>query len=224
MSRSAERATRVSAGNPAECHLLARMGMKRTAPAIARVAVCVALAAWAGGLQEGNARRPGCGRRRTDLGVGARGASGGGGRGRSHRRIGAGLAVAAAAPAVGGWSPARRRARPCVARRAETGASTPASPRSRPSASPIALREECDGGRFDGAELRRHGFPSGKLVCDKTCSHQQRGMFGVRADGAVGGQLRHDPADGRVHRGATPSPPPTARSGSPRLATTIPAA
>jgi len=53
-----ERATRVSAGNPAECHLLARMGMKRTADEIARVAVCVAIAAWLAGCPMGTLGDP----------------------------------------------------------------------------------------------------------------------------------------------------------------------
>ena len=57
-----------------------------------------------------------------------------------------------------------------MARCAETGASTACVAALSPECIPYALREECDGDDLGGASCAELGFPSGTLVCDKTCS------------------------------------------------------
>ena len=203
--------------------------MKGIAPAIACLAGLRRDAAWLAGCQKGTLGDPDAGGVGRIMGVGARGASGIGGAGVPTGGIGGGF---------GGGTPRSRRHRrsganllsaagnrPCVAGSAETGASTAASSRSRRGASPCVAREECDGNDLGVATCAAAGFGSGKLVCaDKLHRRQRHGMFGVPADGASGGQLRRNARQRLSPSGPTPSLPPTARSGLPRLPPTIPTA
>jgi hypothetical protein len=185
-----ERATRVSAGNPAECHLLGRMGMKRPAHQIARVAACLVLAAWLAGCQKGTLGDPAAGGAGQIMGVGARGASGigaaggdnsgFGGVGAPTGGIGGGFGGSGSAGGIGGGfggsggtgdlvfcpppdppvcgaSCGNGRIDSCVAALS-------------PECIPYALREDCDGAELGGASCAKVGYPSGTLVCDKTCS------------------------------------------------------
>lgn len=168
------RATRIPAGNPAECHLLARMGMKRTAHEIAHVAICVALAAWLSGCPKGTLGDPDAGGSGRIMGAGARGASGIGGAGASDGGIWSGFGGGAGGRAgTGGRGlidcPAPLP--PVCGALCGNGRIDSCTVARSPECIPYNLSEECDGDDLGGgATCAELGFPSGKLVCDKTCS------------------------------------------------------
>jgi len=158
------RATRVPAGNPAECHLLARRGMKRTAQEIARVAICVALATWLSGCPKGTLGDPDAGGSGRIMGAGARGASGIGGAGASDGGFGGGaggrggIFCPGPPPPVCGALCGNGRIDSCTVALS-------------PECIPSVMSEECDGDDLGGgATCAELGFPSGKPVCDITCS------------------------------------------------------
>ena len=178
MSRLANCATRVSAGNPAECHLLGRTGREADRPPDSAHCRLCRDCRVAGGLPERNARRPGCGRLRT-----APPASGPAARPASAAPVfppaasAAGLAVAPSAAAGGAWWQHRRSGADQLPAAASAGVWRVVrkradrrlrGQRSRPSASPHALREDCDGNDLGGAACANLGFPSGTLRCDPT--------------------------------------------------------
>lgn len=141
--------------------------MKRTALAIARVAVCVAFAAWLAGCKKGTLGDPDAGGAGQIMGAGARGASGLGGVGGGGSATGRGGNGMVYCPPPGPPY--------CGAGACGNGRIDSCNAALAPECFPVALREDCDGEAFDGASCAGQGFPAGKLVCDKTCSVSSAG-------------------------------------------------
>jgi len=150
------------------------MCMKR--PSLARVAVGVALAAWLGGCKKGTLGDPDAGGAGQIMGAGARGASGIGGAGASAGGIGGGSVGRGGSSGGRGMVSCPPPGPPyCGAAACGNGRIDSCNAALAPECFPIALREECDGDAFDGADCAANGFPAGKLVCDKTCSVSSAG-------------------------------------------------
>ena len=155
----------------------------------------------AGGLQKGNAGDPDAGGAGPIMGAGARGASGIGGAGAGH--------AGGVGGAFGGGARRRRRGGStggrgqiccppppppvCGALCGNGRIDTCVGARS-PECIPYALSEECDGNDLGGASCADARLRVGEAGLRPDLLRRRRHrMFGVRADGDGGGQLRHTP-------------------------------